>query len=170
MSSLVSDFRIQQTAPHGPMIPSPFQLQARVYISHAALRPVCVCSCCRRLNNNSLSGPFPASLAKIPQLSFLYVRTRLVEAISASSILLHVHLLAASFPFCALNRIQSVNSMRLVGVCSQGPVLQQPHWPRPALPDTDLQVSALNTAAAPPHDRLILMHTVTFASSSSFFF
>lgn len=55
-----------------------------------------VCSCCRRLNNNSLSGPFPASLAKIPQLSFLYVRTpartRLVEAISASSILLHVHL------------------------------------------------------------------------------
>jgi len=25
----------------------------------------------RRLNNNSLSGPFPASLAKIPQLSFL---------------------------------------------------------------------------------------------------
>jgi hypothetical protein len=26
---------------------------------------------CRRLNNNSLSGAFPASLAKIPQLSFL---------------------------------------------------------------------------------------------------
>jgi hypothetical protein len=59
--------------------------------------------------------------------------------------------------------------MRLVGVCSQGPVIQQPHWPRPALPDTDLQVSALNTAAAPPHDRLILMHTVTFAASLFFF-
>jgi Leucine-rich repeat (LRR) protein len=37
--------------------------------SSCAPRPAL--SCRRRLNNNSLSGPFPASLAKIPPLTFL---------------------------------------------------------------------------------------------------
>ena len=136
----------------------------------AALCRVCFCSCRRRLNNNSLSGPFPASLAKIPQLSFLYVRnarTRLVEAIGFLPRFYTTvsFLFAAAFGSFLRFKSNSIrDSMRLVGVCycSQGLVLQQPHWPRSALPDKDLQVSVLITAR-PHDDRLILMHIVTFA-------
>jgi hypothetical protein len=72
-----------------------------------------------------LSGPFPASLAKIPQLSFLYVRNARTRLVQAIGFLPRFHTTALFFCLLLLwfllrfkSNSSIRDSMRLVGVCS----------------------------------------------------